>query len=117
MAQRPVRQIEAAHCAGAFGQPHLLPFAQPVDAGRDDDVALGQTVADDDAVRLIARDHTGLSVTAPGGGSTTQTAGLPALSNSALAGSTTTGAVDGLEPADDAGAEAHLLGRRLRVSP
>ena len=42
VAQRPVGKVEAAHLARSLGQADLLTFAQAVDAGGDDDVALGQ---------------------------------------------------------------------------
>jgi hypothetical protein len=38
------------------GKAHLLTFAQAVDAGGDDHVALGKTAGDDDGVGFVARD-------------------------------------------------------------
>ena len=59
--ERPPGEVEILHwlvllpCSG-LGKAHLLTFAQRVDAGGDDDVALGKTAGDDDGVGLVARD-------------------------------------------------------------
>ena len=76
---------------------------------------LARPLADDDAIGLVARDSRLASGdTVPVAGSTTQTAGLPALSNSALPGSTTTGAVDAFRRPTTLHAEAHLRRRVLQ---
>ena len=57
--QRPFRKIEAAHGWVSSANRHLLPFAQLVDPGGDDDVALHQSLRNNDLVSFIAANRHG----------------------------------------------------------